>query len=114
MQRKSTKYTQSAQGQECQVRLNGICNFNTETTVLAHLNGGGVGMKRYDIHGAYCCSSCHDALDRRTHKDMELDYLKMAHYEGVFRTQEITYPKGLMAPPNVINDVFDLLKDKGY
>lgn len=43
-----------AKGRECQVRLPGVCNFNSETTVLAHyrmagLNG--VGMKPDDIFG---------------------------------------------------------------
>ena len=61
---KQTKYTKSARGQDCQVRLEGICNFNPETTILAHLNGGGAGMKHLDIHGAFCCSSCHDAVSQ--------------------------------------------------
>jgi hypothetical protein len=93
---KQTKYTRSARGQDCQVRLEGICNFNPETTVLAHLNGGGAGMKHLDIHGAFCCSSCHDAVDRRTHKDMEPDFLKLALHEGVVRTQAINFRAGLI------------------
>jgi hypothetical protein len=52
------KYTESARGQECQVRIPGICSHDPETVVFAHLNGGGMGMKRASIHGAYCCSSC--------------------------------------------------------
>lgn len=62
-----------AKGRECQVRLPGICNFNPETTVLAHyrmagLNG--VGQKPDDIFGAWACSSCHDECDRRTRKNV--------------------------------------------
>ena len=93
---KQTKYTRSARGQECQVRLEGICNFNPETTVLAHLNGGGAGMKHLDIHGAFCCSDCHDAVDRRTHKDIDSDFLKLALHEGVVRTQVINFNAGLI------------------
>ena len=29
-------YRKEAKGRECMVRLPGICNFNPETTVLAH------------------------------------------------------------------------------
>jgi len=68
------------------VRLPGICNFNPETTVLAHLNGGGMGTKKHDIFGAFCCSSCHDECDRRTMK-MDKDYVELAFRQGVERTQ---------------------------
>ncbi len=52
----SKKVRESARGQDCTVRLIGICNFNPETTVLAHLPCGqkGMGMKGFDtvaIHG---------------------------------------------------------------
>ena len=59
------KITQSAKGEECTVRIIGVCNFNSETTVFAHLGGAGMGLKSHDIHGSYCCSSCHDVLDGR-------------------------------------------------
>lgn len=58
-----SKIRKSAKGQDCQVRIPGICNFNSETVVLSHLNGGGMGMKNPDWQGAYCCSACHDVLD---------------------------------------------------
>ena len=93
---KQTKLTKSANGQECQVRIAGVCNGNPETVVLAHLNGAGMAMKHNDIHGAYACSSCHDALDRRSHKDLDRDYLLIAHYEGMVRTQKIMLDAGLI------------------
>jgi len=68
------------------VRLPGICNFNPETTVLAHLNGGGMGTKKNDLFGAFCCSSCHDECDRRT-MIMDKDYVELAFRQGVERTQ---------------------------
>ena len=86
---KQTKYTKSARGQECQVRIHGICNHNPETTVLAHLNGGGMGMKSLDIHAAFACSNCHDAIDRRSNLDLPKFFVDRAHYEGVIRTQKI-------------------------
>lgn len=101
---KQDKYTRSARGQECQVGFSGICNHNPETVVLAHLNGGGMGMKRANIHGAYCCSACHDFYDGRgqdradwmiltgqTMADIHAEF-----YEGVFRTQEIMIKNGVL------------------
>jgi hypothetical protein len=93
---KQDKYTKSARGQDCQVRIISICNFNPETTVLAHLSGGGVGAKRLNIHGAYCCSSCHDAIDGRMKTDYSSDELNLMHLEGVIRTQEIMINEGVL------------------
>ena len=103
---KKSKYRESARGQDCMVRIPGICNGNSETTVLAHLNGGGMGRKRSDIHGAFACSACHDVLDGRSnvnlHNDTDFeDYqeLKLYHYEGVIRTQEYWQSIGLLPTP---------------
>lgn len=61
--------TESARGEDCTIRLERICNFRPETTVWCHAGGSaagkGVGMKSHDLLGAYGCSSCHDAYDRR-------------------------------------------------
>lgn len=85
-----------ARGRECQVRLPGICNFNPETTVLAHYRMAGlsgVGQKPNDLFGAFCCSSCHDEIDRRTRK-MDVETARLSHAEGVFRTQQILISEG--------------------
>lgn len=71
------------------VRLPGICNHNSETVVLAHLRMPGISgmsVKANDLLGSWCCSACHDAIDRRSHKDMDRDYLRLAHFEGIART----------------------------
>lgn len=86
-----------AKGRECQVRIVGVCNGNQETVVLAHyrmcgLNG--VGMKPNDIFGAWACSSCHDAVDGRMKTEYPRDELRLAHAEGVFRTQQILKNEG--------------------
>lgn len=91
-----SKIRKSAKGQDCQVRLNGICNHNPETVVLAHLNGAGMAMKHDDIHGAFCCSACHDAIDRRTNTMLDRDFIRIAHLEGVIRTQKILISMGLI------------------
>jgi hypothetical protein len=66
-----------ARDKPCQVRAPGICNFNPETTVLAHIRRGGVagvGQKPADIIGVHACSNCHDLIDgRRPHTINDLD-----------------------------------------
>ena len=95
--KKNKKITDSARGEDCQVRLEGICNFNPETTVASHLNGGGMGTKHNDIFIAYTCSACHGCLDGHTFiLGMTPDQLKLAHHEGVVRTQYILLEKGLI------------------
>ena len=58
-----SKLRKSARGRECTVRIYGVCNHDPATTVLAHINGAGMGMKHNDLHGAFSCSSCHAWLD---------------------------------------------------
>lgn len=64
----SKKLRDSARGQSCTLRLPGVCNFDPETTVLAHLPCGqkGMGMKGPDMIAVFACSACHDRLDART------------------------------------------------
>ena len=71
------------------IRLEGICDHNPETTVLAHIRLPGVsgmGLKADDLLGAWACSSCHDAVDRRSNTDLDRDYVRLAHLEGMVRT----------------------------
>jgi len=89
--------TKFARGQDCQVRIDGVCNFNHETVVFAHINGGGLGIKRPDTEGAFCCSDCHDVLDlRRRIEGLTYDKIKLYHHEGAMRTREILIDKGLI------------------
>ena len=81
------------------VRIPGVCNHNSETVVLAHvrLTGvSGMGMKAPDILGAWACSSCHDAVDRRNHTDLERDYVRLMHLEGMARTIAQLEKEGLI------------------
>ena len=51
-----SKITKSARGQACTIRLEGCYGGpNNENVVFCHINGGGMGMKALDIHGAYGC-----------------------------------------------------------
>jgi hypothetical protein len=81
------------------VRLPGICNHNSATTVLAHirLSGvSGIGLKADDLLGAWACSACHDAIDRRFRTDLDRDYVRLAHLEGMVRTIAQLRKEGLI------------------
>ncbi len=90
-----SKITKSAKGEECQIRLNGVCSFDNTTTVFRHINGGG-GMKQLDTEGAYGCSACHDAVDFRVATGISRVYLLLYHHEGAMRTRKILIEKGLI------------------
>lgn len=60
---KSTPIRAAARDQECTLRFPGICNYRTDTTVLCHENGAGMGMKSTDEAGAFGCCDCHRVLD---------------------------------------------------
>ena len=80
----------AAKDRGCTVRIPSVCNFNSATTVLAHIRLAGVsgmGMKSPDLLGAWACSACHDEIDGRTRKSgMTRDELRLAHYDGMART----------------------------
>ena len=79
----------AARGKPCMVRLPDVCNHNPDTTVLAHIRLAGIsgmGTKSPDLIGAWACSACHDAIDRRANTDLDRDYVRLAHFEGMART----------------------------
>lgn len=69
-QRTDDAIRQSAQGEDCHMRLDGVCNSDPATTVWSHWPGldadRGMGIKALDAAGCYCCSACHDVIDQRT------------------------------------------------
>lgn len=85
-----------AKGQPCMVRIPDVCNYNLETTVLAHLNGGGMGMKHNDLLGAWCCSACHAWLDGGFIRTGHAKYVRdLWHMEAIARTQQELLNLGL-------------------
>lgn len=73
-----------ARGKPCMVRLAGICNFNPETTVLAHIrraNVAGMGQKPSNFAAVWACSSCHDAIDGRTEYRLPMTLAELTRLE---------------------------------
>jgi len=94
---KQDKYTQSANMQECQVRIPGTCNYTPETTIFAHVGGAGLAYKHYNIIGAYACSDCHDAVDGRAiNNDYSYDELQHMMLDGMVRTLTIMINEGTL------------------
>jgi hypothetical protein len=80
----------------CMVRLSGVCTHNDAQTVLAHLRLAGItgaGQKAPDLLGAWACSACHDEIDGRS-REYERDFVRLAFYEGVMRTQYALIQEG--------------------
>lgn len=81
------------------MRVPGVCNFNPETTVLGHLNGGGMSSKHNDMFAAYVCSDCHAWLDGGYAKTSTRAERDLLHLQGVMRTQPILVELGLVVIP---------------
>lgn len=91
----SKKIRNAARGQNCTLRLS-ECNFNPETTVLAHLPSGtkGVGMKGFDTVAVFACSSCHDAIDGRARNTGPIDWRDITR--ALAETHEVLISKGIV------------------
>jgi len=97
-----TPIQKSAKGEDCALRIPGVCNGNPETTVLCHAPYPGKFGSRKDFWwAAYGCSDCHDAVDGRnnlvgqawrTEKESMEEYWMPAIHE----TQTKLIAKGLM------------------
>ena len=92
----------SARGEECTVRLIGVCNHDPETTVWSHYPrndaGKGMGTKSLDLAGCYCCSACHDVVDGRAPMSGGLSraFVMLAWFEGHMRSLIRLAEKGLL------------------
>ena len=69
---KSKKLRDSAKGRDCELRLIGSCNHNSDTVVLCHIGHDiGTAMKCNDTMAVFACSSCHDVIDGRVSYDIK-------------------------------------------
>ena len=84
----SKKLRNSASGQECALQIAGICNYDSTTTVLAHLpdESHGTSLKADDISGAFACSSCHDCIDGRHTVKLSSEDKEFYARRGMVRT----------------------------
>jgi hypothetical protein len=90
-----SKITKSVQGKPCYLHLDGCqSGGENETTVFAHLNGAGMGMKNRHKEsgmewGAPACFNCHNLVDRRTQASppIEPEWLELCLYRATFRYQ---------------------------
>lgn len=84
-----SKLRKLAKGQACQVRIPNICNFDTTTTVLAHIRRGnvaGAGQKPVDLCGVWACSDCHSCVDGRIKSPYSREQLDSFILGGLCRT----------------------------
>ena len=98
-----SKITASAKGEDCQVRLPGICTYDPATTIWSHCRhasaGKGNGIKAIDLAGAYACTACDAAYDQLqgakkaglTREQIDLDW-----FQGHMRSLVILDKKGLV------------------
>lgn len=92
MKVESNKLRNSARGQDCTLRLVGVCNFNRETTVLAHIGfDSGWAIKCNDSMAVFACSDCHAEIDSKGRKEYADDKLR-----ALEETQQIWLDQGLM------------------
>lgn len=90
---KSRKLRNSAKGKDCTLRLTGVCNFNSETTVLAHIGRNrGIGMKCHDTFAVYACSNCHSKIDTDSKESNAVDLIR-----ALEETQCIMIRDGLLS-----------------
>lgn len=94
-----TDITKLARDQECLIRLPECCNGRTDTTVPCHfrlIGVSGMSLKVPDFLIAFGCYECHDAVDRRRYKNLDYDYVRLAHALGVMRTQANLIERGVI------------------
>jgi hypothetical protein len=72
------------------------CNGDTSTTVLAHSNGAGMGMKSDDFEAADMCSSCHDAYDGRTNIETHENTIEFCFVGARLETMENRIRRGIL------------------
>ena len=96
-----SKITASANGEECQVRIPGVCTFDPSKTIWSHARHGAAGkgkaIKALDIAGAYACTACDAAYDQlQGAKHMTREQIDLDWFHGHLRSLVILKDKGLI------------------
>jgi hypothetical protein len=87
---RSKAIRQAARGQRCTLNLPGICNYDPETVVLAHIHDDEFGKARKadDTSSMFACFACHTAYDTHRTGLSELDLVTLvlrAHFRTLRR-----------------------------
>lgn len=95
---RSKAMTDSARDEECTVRIVGICNYRTDTTIWAHLpdESKGGSTKADDISGCYSCQACHDAMDGRRKTALTAEDREFYMRRAMVRTWRRLLDKGIV------------------
>jgi len=91
-----SKLRKSARNQECNIRIPYVCNHDESTTVLAHLGGAGMALKRDDMEASFACSACHSIVDGAVKSVYTVVELKLMHHEGAMRTRDYWRKNGMI------------------
>lgn len=97
-----TPIRRAARGQDCTLQFPAVCNFDPATTVLCHSNyladGKGMGLKAPDTAAAFGCAACHDVLDGRRPRPVEMtaEKMKTRFYTAVEHTHDVLRSLGLI------------------
>ncbi|MDZ7892343.1 MAG: nuclease domain-containing protein [Rhodoferax sp.] len=83
-----------ARGRHCLLRVPGVCQGGTETTVAAHSNwachGKAGARKADDQYSVWGCFGCHSWLDQgRAAKDVKQMAFRLAHIDQVLEWRRI-------------------------
>ncbi len=97
----SKRLRKEAKGRECQLQEPGVCNFDWNTTVLAHFRRHtGLALKPPDWRGAWLCSACHDLVDGRSMtRFYSEDYRELLHRRAWENTMQILIDEGKIQIP---------------
>lgn len=100
---KSKALRDSAKGQDCTLNIVGVCSYNPETVVLAHLPDESHGMARKsdDISACFACDNCHSVIDGRVTHDMSKAEKEWYMRRAQTRTLRIWVDKGLVTVKGV-------------
>ena len=98
-----TDYRKEAKHRSCLVRLPGCNGGGTDIdggslSCLAHYRMAGYvggGEKPDDfVFGAWCCDPCHNLCDSRVYSEHSREVIRLAHQEGISRTQAALIAEG--------------------
>lgn len=98
---KSKALRESARGEDCLLRIPGVCSWQPDETILAHnpytMGNNGIGIKTDDLFSIYACSKCHDCIDRLEYVEIDPDQLELMARRAMQATQLKFIEKGLIS-----------------